>query len=300
MLAHFVDLCTVVFVVVDDLWRDLAPQFAHPGAQSLFSDSEVITVVLVGELLSWDKETQWLSFLRHNYPTLFPHLPERSRFNRRRRNLWLAINAVRQRLLEALGSAHEAWRIIDTLPIPVVGFGRAPQAKQWFGYGARFGKVIAKRWTFYGFKLHFMVTLQGVITDFVLVPANERDVSLVWDVIGAGHDLRLIGDKGYISERLRQELRCQRRIDLLTPPRQDQKQQLPRLVLQRLKRARRLIETVGSQLCDQFNIERNRAKTYWGLCARLYTKLAAHTLAIYLNRLFGLEPLQIAKLIQNN
>ncbi|HEU5103152.1 MAG TPA: hypothetical protein VFU22_29225 [Roseiflexaceae bacterium] len=26
---------------------------------------------------------------------------------------------------------------------------------------------------------------------------------------------------------------------------------------------------------------------FWGLCARLYTKLAAHTLCLYLNRLLG-------------
>jgi hypothetical protein len=27
--------------------------------------------------------------------------------------------------------------------------------------------------------------------------------------------------------------------------------------------------------------------SFWGLCARLYTKLTAHTLCLYLNRLLG-------------
>lgn len=48
-----------------------------------------------------------------------------------------------------------------------------------------------------------------------------------------------------------------------------------------------MIETVNAQLSNQFNIETNHAHTFWGLCTRLYTKLAAHTLCIYINRLLG-------------
>ena len=50
---------------------------------------------------------------------------------------------------------------------------------------------------------------------------------------------------------------------------------------------RQIIETVNGQLTQQFNIETNHAHTFWGLCARLYTKLTAHTLCIYLNRFLG-------------
>ena len=50
---------------------------------------------------------------------------------------------------------------------------------------------------------------------------------------------------------------------------------------------RQLIETVNEQLTDQLHIEDNHAKTFWGLCARLYSKLTAHTLCVYLNRLLG-------------
>ncbi len=44
-------------------------------------------------------------------------------------------------------------------------------------------------------------------------------------------------------------------------------------------------------------MERNHAHTFWGLCRRLYTKLTAHTLCIYLNRLLGnADFLQIKRL----
>jgi hypothetical protein len=48
---------------------------------------------------------------------------------------------------------------------------------------------------------------------------------------------------------------------------------------------------------EQFSLDENYAHGFWGLVSRLYTKLTAHTLCIYLNRLLG-NPnfLQIKKL----
>ncbi len=48
-----------------------------------------------------------------------------------------------------------------------------------------------------------------------------------------------------------------------------------------------MTERVNDQLTEQFHLGRHHAHTFWGLCARLYTKLAAHTLCIYLNQLLG-------------
>ncbi len=81
----------------------------------------------------------------------------------------------------------------------------------------------------------------------------------------------------------------------------DQKEQTPKGVRQLINGARQIIETVNSQLDEQFGIERNRAHTFLGLYTRLYSKLAAHTLCVYLNRLLG-EPdfLHIKQLAFNN
>ena len=74
---------------------------------------------------------------------------------------------------------------------------------------------------------------------------------------------------------------------LLTVPRRNQRQQLPDEVQRLLNRWRQIVETVNDQLTEQFAIGRHHAHTFWGLCARLYTKRAAHTLCLYLNRLLG-------------
>jgi hypothetical protein len=298
MLAQIVDLCTFVFVIVDDLWQEIGKQFPRPGFESEFSDSEVIALALIAEMLGFDRESQFLSFMRHNYLPLFPKLPERSRFNRRRRNLALAINEVRRLVLQRLPERRDNWRVVDSLPIPVLAFCRANQARpRWSPYQARFGKAASKKLTFYGYKLHFLVTLEGIITDFVLAPANEGDITLIWDVTKGYTRLNVLGDKGYVSEPERLALQRERGITLVTPRRSNQQLQLSAEFERLLKDVRRIIETVGSQLSEQFNIERNRARSFWGLCARLYTKLTAHTLGVYLNRIFGLEPLHLAQLI---
>ncbi|MDF1515171.1 MAG: IS982 family transposase, partial [Anaerolineae bacterium] len=69
--------------------------------------------------------------------------------------------------------------------------------------------------------------------------------------------------------------------------RANQHQQLSKNLTTLINKVRQLIETVNGQLKDQFNVECNLAHSFYGLCARLYTKLTAHTLGIYINRLLG-------------
>jgi hypothetical protein len=74
---------------------------------------------------------------------------------------------------------------------------------------------------------------------------------------------------------------------LLTLPRANQKQQVSDEVRRLFNQVRQIIETVNGPLTEQFGIETNHAHSFWGLCARLHTKLAAHPICLYLNRLLG-------------
>jgi hypothetical protein len=78
-----------------------------------------------------------------------------------------------------------------------------------------------------------------------------------------------------------------KRVWLCALPWRNQHQQLPADLHQLFNAFRLRVESVNAQLANQFHIEVNPAHTFWGLCARLYTKLAADTLCIYLKRLLG-------------
>lgn len=297
MIADFDDFVTWMYVLIDDLWQPMESLFPRPGPKSECSDSELITMAIVGECRGWDMETnlinEWQAY-RH----LFPHIPERSRFNRRRRNLMLAINLLRHTVLRVLDVANDRQCVIDSLPVPVVQFHLVPTAsREWAAHGAAFGKVPTKKLTIYGYKLHLLITLGGLILDFALAPANEHDAAVGFELLDGHTDLTVIGDKGYINAAQAAEVEQQRGIHLLTLPRRNQKRQVSTQTRRLLNQVRQIIETVNDQLTEQFHLEVNHARSFWGLCARLYTKLAAHTLCIYLNRLLG-EPdfLRIKKL----
>jgi IS5 family transposase len=286
MIESFEDFVTWMYVLVDDLWPQIAPLMKRPGPAPACSDSELITMALVGECREWDKETNLIAEWQ-NYRALFPHLPERSRFNRRRRNLMQGINLLRRMVLEVLDLAQDRQWLIDSLPVPVVQFHGVPQAAdEWRDHEAAYGWVASKKQMIYGYKLHLVLTVGGLILDFQLAPANGDERVVAADLLSAYGGLTVLGDKGYVSAPLAEELR-QQGIDLIAQRRQNQKAQLPADLRALLNHFRQTIETVNDQLEEQFHIETNHAHSFWGLCARLYTKLAAHTFCIYLNRLLG-------------
>ena len=130
-----------------------------------------------------------------------------------------------------------------------------------------------------------------------LAPASLQDLAVGVDLLTDHNDRLVLGDKAYVSAPAAAELWQQNRIRLQTLPRRNQKKQLPSVTRKVINQVRQMIETVNAQLESQFNVEKNHAHTFWGLCTRLYSKLTAHTLCIYINRLLGkADSLQIKEL----
>ena len=291
MLGDFADLCTYVYVVTDEVYRRVVlPYDLRPGPRSGFSDSELLTVSVVAELVGLDAETRCLAYLRRNHPALFPRLPERSRYNRRRRQLAEVTNRIRGAIMERLWRVREAEGqdlcAIDSVPVPVVGFHHARHGHRWYGEAA-YGRVASKKQTVYGFKLHLLISQCGLILDFALVAANEADGTLAEQLLIDKAGLTVLGDKGYINGPLHQLLAARNALTVLTPRRRNQRDQLPAALTRAVNHARQIIETVNSQLVNQLALQRNRAKSVCGLATRLHAKLTAHTLGLYLNYLTG-------------
>ena len=289
MINDFNDFCTWMYVVVDDIWLKIAPFFKRPGPAPECPDSELLAMALIGECRGWDMETEMLSHWQE-HRDLFPVIPTQSRFNRRRRGLMQAFNLIRQVVLQCLDVAQDHQCIMDSLPLPVVQFHLAsssPATGNWKASGSAFGKVPSKKQTIFGYKLHLLIAMNGVILDFELAPANEYDLTVGFELLSEHADLQVLGDKAYISATKAAQLWQTNRIELKTIPRRNQQKQLPCAVQRLYNSIRQMIETVNAQLSNQFNIEVNYAHTFWGLCTRLYTKLTAHTLCIYINRLLG-------------
>jgi hypothetical protein len=173
--------------------------------------------------------------------------------------------------------------------------------RDWRNAGADYGRVTTKKETIFGYKLHLVVTLTGVIRGFSLAPASAHDITVAPELLGEEWDRVVLGDKGYISAPLARGLREERQVRLVTPLRSNQKPPRDPASTRLVNGMRQVIETVNDQLEEQFRIGRNHAHTFGGLCARLASKLTAHTLCVYINRLLGkADALQIKELVFPN
>lgn len=286
---------TALYTHVDD-WYQAAGQrlLAHkPGSPPMFADSEVITLVLAQHWCGFAEEREWLRFIRHNYRPLFPRLVDQSQFNRRARNLWRLIEAYRRWLVAQLGVAQVPYRLIDGTPIHV---------RHWRRYGpghlmfeeAALGHCAAKKETFYGYRLVVLTTRDGLITDWLLIPANadERDAALA--LLTPYTQLLVLGDKGFLDQERQAQLATHQDVVLLTPKRANQKEQNPPAWDAVLNRVRRRIESTFAQAKGQFGLEKPGARTRWGLVSRIIAKLTAMTLAAWANVWQGLSPLRLA------
>ena len=148
----FESLLVIVFVLVDDWYQSLAKSVnsESPGVKPEMSNSEIMTLALMMDYLPFPGETQFLGAahsrrssssttgerslsLRANYGKWFPNLLERSQFNRRLRKLEYDIEILRRMWVQQLRSADAKSFVIDTKPIPVVGYKRSKKHSDFYG-----------------------------------------------------------------------------------------------------------------------------------------------------------------------
>lgn len=290
-IENLTDLFTTIFVIIDDIYNEVTPIAIRDRRNikdSKLSDSEIISVSIVGELLTIDSEKAFFSLLKREYSNLFPRLGDRSRFNRTKRNLHAVIEEIRLYISRLMQSYYNSIRIVDSMPIPVCEFGRAHFSKCFKGV-ASYGRCASKKETYFGFKLHALTTVDGFVTDFVITPANIDDRNAIWDLCGKYKSISIIGDKGYINKRLTPELKTELDIDLIFLKRDNSKEKYPKDIRQLIFKARRRVETSFSQLSEQLNINKVKSNSLSGFFTRTRIKILSHNISYFINKLMGKE-----------
>jgi hypothetical protein len=64
-----------------------------------------------------------------------------------------------------------------------------------------------------------------------------------------------------------------------------------------LAQFRKRVETVGSQLTQQFGLQRLKLRSFWHLRHRIIRKVLSHTVCVFLNLQLHRSPLEIADLV---
>jgi hypothetical protein len=285
-----------MFCLIDDNLSALstAQKWRERGPQPKLADSEVLTIEVVGEYLGLNQDSSIFAYFRRHFAHFFPMLSavHRTTFVRQSANLWKVKEALWQRLLRQ--SAGDALLgIVDSFPVAVCKFARAPRCKGFRGL-ASFGKDHTIKQTFYGFRFHVRVCWPGLLTHVLIAPAHHSDLAAVEELIAETRGLCL-GDRNYWKPELQKE-KWEEGLAMLVPFKKASRDPNPRRS-RYWSGIRYRIETVFSQLVERFHIKRVWARDLWHLTSRVMRKVLSHTAAILINQAEGHAPLRVAELL---
>ena len=127
-----------------------------------------------------------------------------------------------------------------------------------------------------------------------ITKANVHDIHYLKDIKQQMTNCVLLGDRGYLSTTQQLDLFETANIRLETPMRINQKGYKKQTYI--FRKSRKRIETLFSQLCDQFMIRRNYAKTFQGFKTRVLAKITALTLVQFINKFIFDRPINNIKI----
>ncbi|MCP4080800.1 MAG: IS982 family transposase [Planctomycetaceae bacterium] len=257
------------------------------------SNIELIAMNLTSEYMSIDSECQLFRVVSNTY---LDGLIERSVYNRRKRKLFSLIEHIRQKLACSFNE-FEDYFVVDSMPLEVCKNSRANRSsickEQEYCYPDK-GFCASQKFYYHGYKLHGICSISGVFQSIDITPASVHDIQYLKDVKLQLSDCVLLADTGYLSAQYQLNLFETVNINLQTPKRKNQKdyQKQPYV----FRKSRKRIETLFSQLCDQFMIRRNYAKSFDGFRTRILSKISALTLIQYLNKFVFNRPINNLKI----
>jgi hypothetical protein len=254
--------------------------FLNQKRKPKLSDIELIAIDLTSEYMSIDSEYQLFRAL----PDSLSNRIERSVYNRRKRRMFFYREQLRKRKAESISSSN--YYLVDSMPLEVCKLsrsGRSSICKEDYQSSPDKGYCATQKMNYYGYKLHAICTIDGVFTNFELTKASVDDIHYLRNIKNDCQNCCLLADKGYLGIDYQLDLFETKNIRLETTMRKNQHNYKPQPFI--FRKSRKRIETLFSQLCDQFMIRRNYAKSFDGFKNRILSKIMALTIIQFINKL---------------
>ena len=278
------ELIISIFCELDNFCRELNSYFEHSmlpderkkirlePSRSL-SMSEIMTICTIFHLSGY-RNFKWFytKLVTKEYKKFFPKLVSYNRFVELMPYAAMPLTLFMQIRKKGVCSGIT---FMDSTTLDVCDSHRIPQHKVFQGIAER-GKS-STGW-FYGFKLHLTINECGEILNFYLTPGNiddrNREVigQLTKNIYG-----KVFADKGYISQKLMEEL-LENGIELITKQKKNAKNhKLMTLCDRILLRKRAVIESVNDFLKNICQIEHSRHRSGCNFITNLVSGLVAYS-----------------------
>jgi hypothetical protein len=262
------DLC----IQVDQCLDFLGHQLEKPsrGPQAALSKSEMIVILLSYHQSSYRNfksfyEKHVCVHMRQEFPRLISYTRFISVEPTLVYHLWW--------VLKSLMGKPTGVAFIDSTKLEVCHIRRASGHKVFDGVAQK-GKT-SVGW-FFGFKLHLCINECGELLSFWMTAGNEHDLSAVTKLT-PGLVGKLFGDKGYISQKLTEEL-MEQGLQLVTRLRKNMKPKVMQACDAVMLRKRALIETVIDQLKNVSQVEHSRHRSHANFFINVLAALTAYCL----------------------
>jgi hypothetical protein len=269
-----------LFCDVDDFWQAYHPQWeqhllsegkpTRPGATTMYP-SEIITILIHFHQSSYRTfKHYYLKYVQVALRREFPHLLGYTRM----------VEVMADYLVPLTVYLHTKMGVctgisfIDSTALAVCKNPRIARHRVFAGLAQR-GKTTTG-W-FFGFKLHVVINDRGELLAFCLTPGNRDDRAPVPRLVGSLFG-KLIADKGYLSQRLFEQLLCDQGLHLITRLRKNMANALMDWGDQCLLRKRAVIESVNDQLKNISQIEHSRHRSPTNFLVNLVGGLIAYCL----------------------
>lgn len=198
---------------------------------------------------------------------------------------------MRRSWVNQQGAIFERTLILDTKPVPVIGYKRNKRQSDFIG-SATYGYCASRRMKYFGYKLVVISTLSGIPLVYSLVPAHTDERQAAESVLPFVRGCDILADKGFIGTQWQAQVSRMTGNRIFSAQRTNQHQQTPAAFERLLNHFRERIEGVFNEVQNTGrNLERLLRKKVEGLCLHVAAKMASHTLRILLRQRFGINVL---------
>jgi hypothetical protein len=285
MLADLDLLLIAVFCTADYL----LPKRAK-NARRMLTDAEVVTLCVAQAMMGIPSDERFLAVARKRLAHLFPLLPNRPGYHKRRDRLSGTIEALIAVFARDSPGFHDDLVLVDSTPVECARSIETTRRSQ-LADAADYGYCASHSRYFWGFRLHGLFALDGTPRALTLTSpkASERDVCLAMLArCERPGPLTVVGDKGYAGRDFEHDAKSLH-ATIVRPRRKDEAPGGPHLAP-----IRQRIESIFQTCKDLLTLERHGARTLHGLRARISARFLALAAAISLNHRLHRPPRALA------
>jgi len=285
MLADLDLLLIAVFCTADDLLPEPAK-----NARRILTDAEVVTLAVAQAIMGISSDARFIRTARKQLAHLFPLLPNRSGYLKRRQRLSETIEWLTAVFASDSPGFHDDLVLVDSTPVECARSVETTRRSQ-LADAADFGYCTSHSRYFWGFRLHGLFALDGTPRALMLTSPKtpERDVCLALLArCQRSGPLCVVGDKGYAGQQFET---ATGRLDatIIRPRRKDEPAGGPHLAP-----IRQRVESIFQTCKDLLTLERHGARTLDGLATRIKIRFLALAAAIALNHRLSRPPRALA------